>query len=127
MKRLSSHGPARPAAARRRAQGFAVRAHKTIAASAAATFAAWTDARRRARWLTGVQLTIRKVTAPKSLHLTCEDDGSEIEVSITAKGRARCVVAVHHTKLASAQIVAERRHCWKEMLAGLQHYLARPA
>ena len=113
-------------AVNQRAGGFAVSASKTIAASAAATFAAWTDARRRARWLSGVKLTIRHAAAPKSVRLAC-DDGSNIEVVITAKGRGRCVVAVDHTKLADAKQVAERRHCWKEMLAGLKHYLERPA
>ncbi len=106
--------------------GFAVCASKTIAAPAAAAFAAWTDARRRARWLAGVKLIIRKATAPKAVQLTC-DDGTSIEVVITARGRGRCVVAVDHTRLADAQQVAERRHCWKEMLAALKHYLERPA
>ena len=32
------------------AAGFAVSARKTIAASRASIFAAWTDSRRRARW-----------------------------------------------------------------------------
>jgi uncharacterized protein YndB with AHSA1/START domain len=103
--------------------GLAVRAHKTIAAPAAAAFAAWTDSRRRAHWLAGVTLTIRKATAPDSIRLTCEDDATEIEVRIAAKGRTHCAVAVHHTQLANAQMVAERRHCWKEMLGALKHYL----
>jgi uncharacterized protein YndB with AHSA1/START domain len=126
MKRPSSRRKARPAASQR-SSGFAVSARKTIAAPAAAVFTAWTDARRRARWLAGVNITVRKATASGSLRLTCDDDGSEIEVRITAKGRAKCTVTVDHTRLANAQTVAERRHCWKEMLAGLQHYLKRPA
>lgn len=102
---------------------FSVRARKTIAATAAATFRAWTDARRRARWLAGVQLTLRQAEAPKAVRLTCDEDRSDIAVRITARGRAQCAVVVDHTKLASAQLVAERRHCWKEMLAALKHYL----
>lgn len=124
MRRPSSRRQARPAASPR-SSGFAVSASKTIAASAPAAFAAWTDTRRRARWLVGVRLTIRKITAPHSIRLTCEDDASDIEVRITAKGRSKCAVTVDHTRLASAQMVAERRHCWREMLAGLQHYLER--
>jgi hypothetical protein len=114
-------------AANQRPTGFAVSASKTIAATAPDVFAAWTDPRRRARWLAGVNITVRATTAPRSLHLTCDDDASEIEVRITAKGRAKCAVTVDHTKLASAQLVAERRHCWKEMLRGLQQYLERLA
>jgi uncharacterized protein YndB with AHSA1/START domain len=107
--------------------GFAVSASKTIAAAAADAFAAWTDARRRARWLSGVKITVRTATAPKSIRLICDDDGTEIEVRIAAKGRARCAIAVDHTKLANAQMVAERRHCWKEMLGALKHYLESAA
>lgn len=113
-------------AVRQSADGFAVSASKTVAAPAAEVFAAWTDARRRARWMVGVKLIVRKVTAPKMVRLTCED-GSNIEVRITAKGRSRCAVAVDHTKLADAQQVAERRHCWREMLGALKHYLERRA
>jgi uncharacterized protein YndB with AHSA1/START domain len=126
MKRPSSRSKARRAANQPRG-GFAVNAGKTIAAAAPAVFAAWTDPRRRARWLAGVNLTVRKTIAPRSIRLTCDDDDSEIEVRITAKGRAKCAVTVDHTKLASAQLVAERRHCWKEMLRGLQQYLERLA
>ncbi len=114
-------------AANERRSGFAVSASKTIAATAPEVFAAWMNARRRTRWLAGVNITIRRTTAPRSLRLTCDDDDSEIEVRITARGRAKCAVTVDHTKLASAQLVAERRHCWKEMLRGLQQYLERRA
>jgi hypothetical protein len=107
-----------------RTGGFAVSASKTIAATAADAFAGWTNARRRARWLSGVKLTVRTTTAPTSIHLAC-DEGSAIEVRITAKGRARCIVAVDHTGLADARQVAERRTCWTEMLAGLKQYLER--
>jgi hypothetical protein len=116
------HGAANP-----RVGGYAVSSAKLLAAPARAVFAAWTDARRRARWLAGVKITVRKAVAPGSIHLICDDDGSEIEVRITGKGRTKSAVTVAHTKLASAQLVVERRHCWKEMLRGLQQYLARPA
>jgi len=61
-----------------RTSGFAVSASKTIAVPAAAAFAAWADARRRAHWLAGVKLIIRTATAPRSVRLTC-DDGTNIE------------------------------------------------
>ena len=105
---------------------FAVRARRTIAAGAADCFRAWAQARRRAHWLAGVQITVRRTVAPSSLALTCVDDGSEIDVRITPKGRSGCAVVVDHTNLASAEVVAERRHCWKEMLGALQHYLEGP-
>jgi hypothetical protein len=112
MKHPSARRHPQPAAHQPRG-GFAVSAGKTIAAAAPAVFAAWTDSRRRTRWLAGVNLTVRHATAPRSIRLSCDDDDSEIEVRITARGRAKCAVTVDHTRLANAQIVAERRHCWK--------------
>jgi hypothetical protein len=109
-----------------RATGFAVRAHKTAAASAAAIVAAWTDGRRRAHWLSGVKLRVRSA-GPRSIRLVCEDDGTEITVRIAAKSRGRCAITVDHTNLASAQMVTERRHCWKEMLRNLAQFLERRA
>jgi len=102
---------------------FSVSANKTVAASRARTFAAWTDPRRRAHWLVGVRLVVRARKAPTSARLTCVDDDTDITVKITSKGRTLTVVAVSHTRLASAQLVAERRHCWKEMLRNLKRYL----
>jgi len=110
-----------------RTSGLSVRANKVIAAPAAAVFAAWTEPRRRSRWLAGVQITIRAARAPGAIQLTCDDDNTDIEVRLAPRGRNQCAVTVHHTRLASAQMVAERRHCWKEMLRGLQQYLERPA
>jgi uncharacterized protein YndB with AHSA1/START domain len=110
-------------ASARDATRFAVNAQKTIAASPAHIFAAWTDSRRRGRWLAGVKLTIHERTPPGLVRLTCDDDDTDIAVTITSKGRAHCLVAVRHTRLASAELVVERRHCWKEMLVHLKRYL----
>jgi hypothetical protein len=106
---------------------FSVHARRTLAASAADTFAAWTNPWRRSRWFTGVPLRLRTATSNRTLRLACGDDDSDIEVRITPKGRTRCVVQVDHIHLATPQLRAERRHCWKEMLACLKQYLERSA
>ena len=106
---------------------FSVRARKTIAASAAEVFSAWADSRRREHWLIGVTLSIRESRAPAFVRLICEDDNSDIAVSITSRGAAVSALVVDHTHLADAEIAAERRHCWKEMLQQLKGYLERPA
>ncbi len=120
MKRVtvSHRKPAAPPA-----NGLAVRARKTIAAPAAAIFAAWADAGRRAHWLVGVELKVEEARPPGALRLTCTEDDSDIAVAISARGRGASGVVVNHTRLASAQLVAERKHCWKEMLRALKHYL----
>jgi uncharacterized protein YndB with AHSA1/START domain len=97
--------------------GFAANASRTIGAPAAAVFAAWENARRRAAWLPD-PLTIRKATAPKSLRITWSD-GTHVDVEFTAKGRAKTQVAVEHSKLAGAAAVAASKAHWKEALARL--------
>lgn len=126
MSRLRP-APLSPTTISSRAGDLSVTARRTIAAPATATFAAWADPRRRARWFIGVPLILRRTTAGRTLLLTCGDDHSDIDVHIAPRGRGRCVVTVNHRHLATAQLVAERRHCWKEMLAALKHYLERPA
>jgi hypothetical protein len=105
-----------------RAHGFAVSASKTVAAPAAAVFAAWKQPRRRARWMSGVKLTIRKAIPSRLLLITCEH-GTNLEVRITAKGAAKSVISVDHTKLPSAEEAAVRKVCWAQMLAALKKYL----
>ena len=116
--------PARGAQKAPPARSYRVHASKTVHAGRPEVFAAWTDARRRARWLVGVRLTLLGAVAPRQVRLLCEDDATEIVVALTAPARGRCRVAVDHRWLAHARMVAERRHCWKEMLRNLAHHLA---
>ncbi len=109
------------------ARAFSVRARKTFAASAPEVFRAWTESRRRQHWLIGVSLSIRESKAPGFVRLTCDEDNSDIAVSIAPRGDAASALVIDHTNLADAQIAAERRHCWKEMLQQLKNYLERAA
>lgn len=124
-RRPRSRPAASPAERPGRSGGFSVRARRTVAASTKEVYAAWADHRRRMQWFTGVPITLRRAVAPRTLRMTCGDDNTDIDVRIAGQGRGRCLVTVLHTRLASRQIVAERRHCWKEMLAALKHYVER--
>jgi hypothetical protein len=101
------------------AKGFAAGTTRTIAASSAKAFRAWTDARARAAWLPRQRFTIRTSIRPRSLRITWPD-GADLEVVITAKGANKCVVAVTHGKLKSAPAVRGAKAYWAARLDALR-------
>lgn len=96
---------------------------KTLPVRASVAFDAFATARVRKKWLPGVDLTIRKATAPKSLRITWPD-GTSADVWITAKGE-KCSVAVQHTKLESKADIDARKAYWAERLDALAELLRR--
>ena len=99
---------------------FAANASKTIAASVDDVFAAWEDARRRARWLPGAKLEIRRATSAKSMRITWLADGSSVDVGFYTKGPAKSAVALDHSKLASAAARTRQKRYWSEALERLK-------
>ena len=91
---------------------------KTIAAPLAKLYAAFSDARRRARWLPGVTLTIRSATPNSSMRLRLED-GSPIAIGFFAKGESKSQVAIEHRKLATKADAGRVRAFWNERLESL--------
>lgn len=79
---------------------------------------AFADARERARWLPGVQPTLRKTTSESALRFTWED-GTAVDVWFTAKGDEKTQVAVTHRKLASKADAEARKAFWGERLGDL--------
>ena len=106
------------------AQGFRTNISRTIPASAAAIFAAWQDETLRDAWLPRQRFTIRTATARKSLRITWPD-GTDVEVTITAKAPKKTVLAVQHGKLASAAAVRGAKSFWGERLDALRDSLGR--
>jgi len=104
------------------AKGFSAGTSRTIAASAAKTFRAWTDARTRAAWLPGQRFMIRTAIRPRSLRITWPD-GADIEVTVTEKGANKCVVAVTHSGLKSAPAVRGAKSYWASRLDALRERL----
>ena len=111
--------------------GFSVSVSRTIEVGAARVFEAWSDELVRSRWLAGAWITIRRATAPKSLRLTwnageglpAEPRATSVEVSIYAKGDARCQVAVQHNRLPSAADVERMRAFWTRAIEALRALL----
>src|SRR5688572_15481156 len=93
------------------AAGFEAGRSKTIAAPADAVFAAWNDARRRARWLADPGITVRTATPGKSLRITWVD-GTHVDVGLVPKGEDRTQVQVQHRKLANARAVEGMKTYW---------------
>jgi len=96
-------------------EGFQITRSKTIGAAVDDVFEAWGNARKRAQWLPGSKLTIRKATENKSLRITW-GDGTMIEVGFFPKGGAKTQVAVQHGKLATARVAAAQKVFWGEAL-----------
>lgn len=102
--------------------GFSASVSRTFAVPVSELFAAWQDARGRAKWLGRRKLTVRKSTADKSMRITWPDDSS-VEVNFYAKGDAKSQVAVQHAKLKDKAAVAEKKELWSEALGKLKAIL----
>ena len=106
------------------AQGFRTNISRTIPSSASAVFAAWHDETKRDAWLPRQRFTIRTAIARQSLRITWPD-GTDVEVTLAAKGPRKTVLAVQHGKLASAAAVRGAKSFWSERLDALRESLAR--
>jgi uncharacterized protein YndB with AHSA1/START domain len=102
--------------------GFEISRVKTIGAAVDDVYEAWGNTRRRAQWLPGAKLTIRKATENKVLRVTW-GDGSNVEVRLYPKGPAKTQIAVQHGRLANARAAAKQKAYWGEAFDRLAHLL----
>ena len=102
--------------------GFEISRSKTIKAEVGEVYEAWGNARRRALWLSGVKLTIRKATENKILRVTWTD-GSNLEVSLHPKGATKTQIVVQHSRLKSARAAAAQKTFWGEAFDRLARLL----
>jgi len=107
----------------RRDGSFEASKSKTFPVPLARLYGAFHDARTRARWLPGVDLTVRTATRDKSLRITWPDRTS-VEVGFIRKGADRSQVAVQHGKLADRAAVTRIKQYWAERLSALEEVLA---
>ena len=103
---------------------FSASKSKTFAVPLGRLYRAWQDRRTRARWLAGVDLTIRRATKDRAMRITWPD-GTSVEVWFVTKGRAKSQLAVEHTKLADRESVDRLKTFWAERLAALGAVLAQ--
>jgi uncharacterized protein YndB with AHSA1/START domain len=106
-------------------EGYQVSASKTIAAPVDTVFDEWTDEKARARWLKGVDLTVRKATKGKSLRIAWGAGASSVDVNFYARGPEKSQVVVDHKRLANADEVARMKAFWSEALDALKSLVER--
>jgi uncharacterized protein YndB with AHSA1/START domain len=99
-------------------RGFRAHASRTIAADAAAIFAAVEDADARAAWLDDA-LELRSSTPDKSARLAWKDGSSTVELRLNAKGD-RTQEVIDEEGLPDAAAVKQRKVFWREALDHLQ-------
>ena len=109
----------------RRAGSWEAAKSRTYPVPLTALYAAWADTKKRARWLPGLKLSVRKATPERSMRITW-DDGTSVELSFTSKGAAKSAVQVQHTKLASKEDATRLKAYWGEKLDALGGYLSEP-
>jgi hypothetical protein len=97
--------------------GYAVSASKTIAVPVADLYRAVVEDRERARWLPGVELSLRSATELKSARFEAAE--GRVLVSFLAKGASKAQVVVQHEKLTDSAVAAQMKAFWRERLAAL--------
>lgn len=90
---------------------------RTFNVAVKALFDAWADADVRRRWL-GSTVKVRTATSPRSMRLGWAD-GTIVAVGFEAKGTAKSVVALSHTKLPDKDTANRLKQYWAERLDAL--------
>lgn len=107
-----------------KADGFAANASKTISVAAEEVNGAWEDPARLAAWLPDAPLRIKRSTPGKSVRASWEGEPvSPVDVTLDAKGDAKCTVSVEHSKLPDAESAARFKAYWAAALVRLKPYL----
>jgi hypothetical protein len=87
-------------------------------------YEAWSDGRLRKRWLDASDVKVRSATAPKAMRLQWSDGGI-VAVWFSAKGKAKSVVALAHTKLPDRVTADRLKKYWSGRLDALAEVLTR--
>jgi hypothetical protein len=106
----------------RRDGSFEANKSKTFSVPLDRLYQAFADSRTRARWLPGIELTVRTTTPGKSMRVTWPDRTS-LEVGFTSKGVNKSQVALQHGKLPDRDTSASIKQYWTERLTALEDLL----
>ena len=110
------------AVGQRRDGSFEASKSKTFTMPLDRLYQAFVDSRTRARWLPGIQLTVRTATRNKSMRITWPD-GTSLEVGFMSKGASKSQVALQHVRLPDRMAAARMKEYWAERLAALEQVL----
>jgi uncharacterized protein YndB with AHSA1/START domain len=110
------------AVGQRRDGSFEATKSRTFSVPLVRLYRAFHDARTRAQWLPGVDLTVRTATRGKSMRITWPDRTS-VAVGFASRGAGKSQVAVQHEKLADRAAAARMKQYWAERLDALGQVL----
>src|SRR3954452_5153399 len=110
------------AVGQRRNGSFEANKSKTIAVPLDRLYDAFSNPRLRARWLPGVEPTVRTATREKSIRMTWPDRTSVL-IGFTRRGPEKSQVALTHEKLPDRDSAAAMKQFWTERLSALQEVL----
>jgi hypothetical protein len=102
---------------------FRVTASRTVHNTAERVLAAVTDPTRRAGWLPDAAMRPRPTTAEFIARFDWADDGTRVVFGVAVKDEDRCVVAVQHERLPSADVADDRRAYWRDRLGALKAFV----
>lgn len=101
------------AVGQRRDGSFEANKSRTFAVPLVRLYRAFHDSRTRARWLPGVDLTVRTATRGKSMRITWPDRTS-VAVGFASRGTGKSQVAVQHGNLPDRAAAARVKQYWAE-------------
>ena len=110
------------AVGQRRDGSFEANKSRTYSVPLVRLYRAFHDARTRAQWLPGVDLTVRTATRGKSMRITWPDRTS-VAVGFSGRGQGKSQVAVQHEKLADRAAQVRMKQYWAERLDALGQVL----
>jgi hypothetical protein len=108
----------------RRDGTFEVSKSKVFAVPVDELFSSFSDAKRRARWLSGTKAELRHTTPNKSIRMQWPD-GSAVDIGFFSKGVSKSQVAIGHRKLVSQSDAVEMKTFWSQKLQVLAELLGR--
>lgn len=111
------------AVGQRRDGSYEATKSRVFAVPVGTLYRAFSNARQRARWLTGAEPVVRTPTRNRSVRMTWPD-GSRVAVGFFPKGRAKSQVAVQHERLPDKDTAARMKEYWTARLAALGEVLA---
>jgi hypothetical protein len=111
------------AAGQRRDGSFEATKSRTFPVPLVRLYRAFHDTRTRARWLPGVDPTVRTATRGKTIRFTWPDRTSVV-VWFESRGAGKSQVAIQHEKLADRAAAARTKEYWTERLSALGEVLS---
>jgi len=107
----------------RRDGGYEANKSRTYPVPLARLYRGFSDKRNRAKWLPGVDVTIRTATKDKSMRITWPD-GTSVVVGFLSKGSGQSSVYMQHGKLPDKAAAEKVKAFWGERLGALAEVLA---